>query len=64
MLVGELGLIAVSIDPLHIERAVGLPFHHKDPFDRLILGQALVEKLIILSGDSRFDLYECKRIWE
>lgn len=64
MLVEELGLMALPIEPLHIEKAVSLPFHHKDPFDRLIIGQAIVEKLTILSGDSRFDLYECKRVWE
>ena len=64
MLVNELGLIPLSIEPKHIEKAVALPPHHKDPFDRLILGQALTENFLILGSDAHFDAYGCKRIWD
>jgi hypothetical protein len=40
-----------------------LPFHHRDPFDRLIAVQAKVEGLPLVSADPSFDLYSVKRIW-
>ena len=64
LLVNELGLIPLTIDPKHIEKAVGLPFHHRDPFDRLIIGQALTEELTIITSDAHFTSYGCKQIWD
>ena len=64
LLVEELGLLPLAIEMLHIEKAVSLPFHHKDPFDRLIIGQALVEGFTVLGSDGYFDSYGCKRIWD
>lgn len=44
-----------------------LPFHHRDPFDRIIIAQAIVEKINFISGDAAFDDYltdkSIKRIW-
>lgn len=40
-----------------------LPFHHKDPFDRLLVAQALEEKIPIVSADPIFTRYGVKRIW-
>ncbi|MBI5660282.1 MAG: type II toxin-antitoxin system VapC family toxin [Nitrosomonadales bacterium] len=40
-----------------------LPFHHKDPFDRLLVAQALEEKIPIVSADPVFTRYGVKRIW-
>lgn len=44
-----------------------LPFHHRDPFDRLIIAQAIVENLDFISADAVFDNYlngtSIKRIW-
>ena len=53
----------LSITLLHLEKVSGSPFHHKDPFDRLIIAQSAVENLPIVSSDAAFDLYEIKRIW-
>lgn len=39
-----------------------LAFHHKDPFDRMLISQALARNYHILSNDRKFDLYECKLI--
>lgn len=64
LLIHEMALNALTIDPAHIEKAVSLPFHHKDPFDRLIIGQALVENMTILGSDTHFGSYGCKRIWD
>lgn len=47
----------------YLEKVSTLPFHHKDPFDRLIIAQSVVEYLPIVSSDTAFDLYEIERIW-
>lgn len=47
----------------HAVRTADLPWYHRDPFDRLIVAQALYEKLPLLSGDSTLDGYEVERIW-
>ena len=36
-----------------------LPFHHRDPFDRMIISQAITKKFKIISVDSKFKLYDC-----
>ena len=40
-----------------------LPPHHRDPFDRLIIAQAMVEGIPIISKDEAFDLYDVEREW-
>jgi len=40
-----------------------LPWHHKDPFDRLLVAQALWEDMTVVGADSRFDAYGAKRLW-
>lgn len=47
----------------HLEKVSTLPFHHKDPFDRLIIAQSIVENLPIVSSDAAFDSYGIERIW-
>jgi PIN domain nuclease of toxin-antitoxin system len=54
-------LLPISI--LHTARVVDLPFHHRDPFDRLIIAQSLVEGIPIVSSDDIFDYYGVERIW-
>jgi PIN domain nuclease of toxin-antitoxin system len=63
MLVNKLGLYELSISPEHIEKSVSLPFHHRDPFDRLIVGQTLVEDFTLMGSDQVFKTYGCKVIW-
>lgn len=41
----------------------GLPLHHGDPFDRLIVAQSFVEQTTIVSNDAAFDLYGVNRLW-
>lgn len=56
--------VVIHIEPRHTGRLIFLPFHHKDPFDRLIAAQALVEQIPILScGDGVFDAYGVERLW-
>jgi len=52
--------------PLTTAHAVGLsclPFHHRDPFDRMIIAQSLVENIPVLSSDVAFDDYGIQRLW-
>jgi len=55
-------LLPVSI--AHTSFVVDLPYHHRDPFDRLIIAQSLVEMVPVVSSDTMFDSYSgVKRIW-
>jgi PIN domain nuclease of toxin-antitoxin system len=44
-------------------RVASLPHHHRDPFDRLLIAQALEENLAIVSVDRSFDAYGIERVW-
>ena len=59
----ETGLSILPIQAEHLYIVENLPFHHKDPFDRLIAAQALAEKMSLISTDSAFDAYGVQRIW-
>jgi PIN domain nuclease of toxin-antitoxin system len=58
----RLSIMAITVD--HVERITGLPFHHRDPFDRLLAAQSLTEKISLVSGDVVFDAYGVSRIWK
>jgi len=47
----------------HIVKVIHLPFHHRDPFDRLLIAQSLVEQIPVISADSVFDSYSVQRVW-
>jgi PIN domain nuclease of toxin-antitoxin system len=47
----------------HTARMISLPFHHKDPFDRLIAAQSLAEGLVLASADAAFEAYGVTRVW-
>lgn len=57
----------LPIDFSHTLKQNQLPFHHRDPFDRMIASQALVEEIYLISADDAFDRYfdgtEVSRIW-
>lgn len=53
----------LPISAHHCRLIQDLPFHHKDPFDRMLIAQALVENLTVIGSDDRFDDYGVKRIW-
>ncbi len=54
----------LAISPEHLDSLLLLPFHHKDPFDRLIISQGKTENMVILSKDEIFDKYDgMKRRW-
>ena len=46
------GFTVLPIEPRHVAALTSLPFHHRDPFDRLLVAQAMVEQLPLVSGDA------------
>jgi PIN domain nuclease of toxin-antitoxin system len=59
----DLQLILLPITVEYAERQSTLPPHHKDPFDRLLIAQALVEGVPLVCADSAFDAYGVVRLW-
>jgi PIN domain nuclease of toxin-antitoxin system len=57
------GIETLAIDLSHVAAVVTLPFHHRDPFDRLLIAQAIVEDIPLVSVDSAFDAYPVNRLW-
>jgi PIN domain nuclease of toxin-antitoxin system len=55
--------IAIQITPLQAIRSGMLPFHHHDPFDRLLAAQSLEMDVPLISIDAIFDRYGVERIW-
>jgi PIN domain nuclease of toxin-antitoxin system len=56
----------LEILPVQLSHALfleNLPLHHKDPFDRLLISQAIVENMTLVSGDADFVNYEVKLLW-
>jgi len=53
----------LSIDISHLNTLLNLPHHHKDPFDRLLIAQAITENLSIISADRYFKSYPINVIW-
>lgn len=57
----KIAVLAISFR--HLENLITLPFHHRDPFDRLMIAQALSEKMPIIGRDIMFDSYTVRRLW-
>ncbi len=54
----------LGIELAHATLVETLPSHHKDPFDRLLVAQTIVEKLPLVSADAVFDQYGVTRLWK
>ncbi len=59
--INEIELLPIELR--HLTPLTSLPLHHRDPFDRLLISQSLVEELTILSADKIFDRYAVSRSW-
>lgn len=64
----QLNMVALNIQelPISFEDAkcyVNLPLHHRDPFDRILIAQAISHSLPIASADVAFDAYPIQRVW-
>ncbi|MGC1308175.1 MAG: type II toxin-antitoxin system VapC family toxin [Phormidesmis sp.] len=54
-------ILPILFGDLNVHRT--LPFHHTDPFDRLIISQAINQSLVLMSADSAFNNYPVQNIW-
>jgi PIN domain nuclease of toxin-antitoxin system len=59
----DLVLVILPITLDHAERQASLPWHHRDPFDRLLVAQVQVEGVPLVSADGDLDAYGISRIW-
>jgi PIN domain nuclease of toxin-antitoxin system len=59
----EQGLFPLSVTDAHAIRIAELPFHHRDPFDRMLVAQAQVEGMSIVSADPRLEPYDVTVVW-
>jgi PIN domain nuclease of toxin-antitoxin system len=57
------GFTELALSMRHTELASNLPLHHKDPMDRFLIAQALVEDMAIVTLDTVFANYEAKTLW-
>jgi PIN domain nuclease of toxin-antitoxin system len=61
MVENRIGLLPVALD--HALEAGNLPHHHRDPFDRMLVVQARMEEMPIISADPALDQYGIDRVW-
>lgn len=57
---------AINLLPItseHFDELHGLPYHHKDPFDRLLIAQAIQEGMVLLAKDRAFSAYDVQIAW-
>ena len=54
-------LLAISLD--HLEVTTSTPLLHRDPFDRLLIAQAIHENLTVITNDATFAIYPVERFW-
>ena len=57
------GFMLLNIELRHTAKIEKLPFHHRDPFDRLLIAQAITDKLTLVSTESVFADYGVKLLW-
>jgi PIN domain nuclease of toxin-antitoxin system len=55
--IADSGVRTLALSPAHGLAVADLPVHHRDPFDRLIIAQAMIERLTVVTADTRFQAY-------
>jgi len=61
LVITNIGLLGIDFE--HIEVITTLPLHHRDPFDRIIIAQAILEGIPVIGADGMFDAYGITRFW-
>ena len=59
----ENGFTLLEVDTEHIKVVTNLPFIHRDPFDRMIIAQAIVENMTIMTSDANVLKYDITHVW-
>lgn len=58
--VDNAGFDLIDFTPKEADLLKNLPFHHKDPFDRMLIAQGIVNDYPVLTDDPKFSLYDCR----
>jgi PIN domain nuclease of toxin-antitoxin system len=61
--IADLGLSVLPVTVDYAAAQAALPLHHRDPFDRLLIAQAMTEGIRVVSSDVQFDAYGINRVW-
>jgi PIN domain nuclease of toxin-antitoxin system len=61
--IDDLNLTVLPVTVDYADLLTTLPPHHGDPFDRLLIAQAMVERIPVVSADRGFDAYPISRLW-
>jgi PIN domain nuclease of toxin-antitoxin system len=61
--ISDLDVTVLPLSVEYVDVQSNLPRHHGDPFDRLIVAQAIVEQVSIISADANLDAYGITRVW-
>jgi PIN domain nuclease of toxin-antitoxin system len=61
--IAKQNFLGLPVTLAHAQRAGALPGPHADPFDRMLIAQAMTEDLTLVSNERPFDLYGVKRLW-
>ena len=59
----HMGARWLTVEPTHCGRVATLPWHHRDPFDRMLIAQALCENMTLISKDAAFTKYPVDVLW-
>jgi PIN domain nuclease of toxin-antitoxin system len=59
----EQGMNALAVEHAHALRVAELPAHHADPFDRLLVAQAQVERMTLMTADPNILVYDVETLW-
>ncbi len=61
--INTLGAKSLTITNSHALQVATLPLHHRDPFDRILIAQAQIENMTLVSADSQFNQYSLSLLW-
>ncbi len=61
--IAESGFMQLPVTLAHTEAVARLPFHHRDPFDRMLVAQCLTERLSLVTRDGRMGAYGVDVVW-
>jgi PIN domain nuclease of toxin-antitoxin system len=61
--IADQSFVALPISVRHGQAAGALPGPHRDPFDRMLIAQAMIEKLALVTNERTFDVYGVARLW-
>jgi len=61
--VEEMPIELIAVEPRHVVAVEDLPFIHRDPFDRLLVGTAKADSMTILTADENIHKYDVQTVW-